>query len=160
MVYSCSSGVSVPGATTKTLAARRRGEDPMELAGIRALEQLPFLRGVWFVISVLPQEVKLMACSRLPWTRVWGCFYPAPFIVVEVMNGLKSFAVAAAGGEKDPDAAGGDHDDPRERWMALIERVCGAVAMLQQLRLLASINMSLKPPSRIFHTCGCSTHRG
>lgn len=101
------------------------------------MEQVPFLRCVWFVIGVLLQATKLMACSGLPWTPVLGCFYLASFIIVEVVNTLAVFAV------EELDSAG---DDPLERWIALCEKVCGAVAMLLQLALLVWVDLAMIPP--------------
>lgn len=136
VVYCCLD-LAPPVAAKRTIYMRRRNDDAMEFGGIRALEQLPFLRWVWFVIGVLPQVIKLMACSGLPWTQVWGWFYLAPFVVVEAMNALTRFAA----GEQDSPA-----DDPREHWIALAEKVCGAVAVLLQLALLAWIDLAVIPP--------------
>jgi hypothetical protein len=136
VVYCCL-GASPPVAAKRTIDARRRSDDATELGGIRALEQLPFLRWVWFVIGVLPQVIKLLACSGLPWTQVWGCFYLAPFVAVEAMNALTVLA---------PEGQDSTEDDPREHWVALAEKVCGAVAVLLQLALLAWIDLAVMPP--------------
>jgi hypothetical protein len=68
--------------------------------------------------------IKLMACSNLPWTQAWGCFYLVSFIFVEMMNTLTEFAVEVL------DSAG---DDLLEHWIALCNRVCGIAAVLLQL---------------------------
>lgn len=135
VAYSCL-GLSGPVAAKKVITARRSGDEDTGLGELRSLEQVPFLRCVWFV-GVLSQATKLMACSGLPWTQVWGCFYLASFIVVEVVNTLAVFAV------EELDSAG---DDPLERWIGLCEKVCGAVAMLLQLALLAWVDLAVIPP--------------
>jgi len=78
-----------------------------------------------------------MACSGLPWTQVWGCFYLVSFIIVEVMNTLAVFAV---------EELGPPGDDRLEYWITLCEKVCGAVAVLLQLALLAWVDLAVIPP--------------
>lgn len=136
VAYSCV-GLSGPVAAKKVIAARRGDDDDTERGGIRSLEQVLFVRCVVLAFGVLPQVIKLMACSGLPWTKVWGCFYLVSFIVVEVMKILAMFAV------EELDSAG---DDPLEHWMALCEKVCGAAAVLLQLALLAWVDLAVIPP--------------
>jgi hypothetical protein len=134
-------GLSPPTAAKKVMFARRRDiKDPE--TGHRALEQIMFWRFVWFVVGVLPQVIKLMACSGLPWTKLWAWFYLVSFIIVEVMETLAKFAK-----ERDP-----PEDYSRDLWIDFFDLACGAVAVLLQLFLLAWIDLAEKPPDHIVHT--------
>ena len=143
IAYSCL-GHSAPVAAKKVIVARCGDKEETELGGIQSLEQVLFLRCVLFVICVLPQTIKLMACFGLPWTQLWGCFYLVSFIVVEVMNTLAVFAV------EELDSA---RDDPLEHWITLCERICGAVAVLLQLTLLSWFDLpAILPDSNLIRT--------
>lgn len=48
------------------------------------MEENSFLFYLLVVIGPVPQVVKLPACSGVPMTTLWGCFYFLSFIVVEV----------------------------------------------------------------------------
>lgn len=121
-------GLSAPVAA-KIIEARRGGNEDTQ--------QKLFLKYAWFVFLVLPKVIKLMACSGLPWTQVWGCFYLLSFIVVEVMDNLARFAV------EELESAG---DDPLEKWLGRFEKVCGGVAVLLQLAILGWIDLAVMPP--------------
>jgi hypothetical protein len=64
----------------------------------------------------------------LPWTQAWGCFYLVSFIVIKMMNILAEFAA------EELDSA---RNDLLEHWTALCNKVCGIVALLLQLAVLA-----------------------
>lgn len=129
-------GFSPSLAAKRVLIAREHEieDNGPRRGGFQALEQLPFLRIVWFFIGVLPQVIKLLACTGLPGTQTWGCFYLSSFIVVETMNALSSFAA-----EEEIDF---EEDNPLERSLHICERTFGALAIFSQLCLLAWVDLA------------------
>jgi hypothetical protein len=89
------------------------------------------------VIGVLPQTIKLMACSGVPWTQAWGCFYLASFAVVELMGALAEFA---------PEEDDFSRSRPSDRWLDVCEKSLGTVAVLLQLAILAWVDLAVIPP--------------
>lgn len=132
-------GFSSPLAAKKILNARGHNEEDNEPGGIRILEQVLFLRCVWFIVGVLPQVIKLSACSGIPWTQLWACFYLSSFLVLEAMNILSMFAVEELG----PDPA--EVALLKDR-LFLFDRFCGGLAVLLQLALLAWVDLKVIPP--------------
>ena len=131
-------GLSAPAAAKKIISARNKSIEDTEVGGIRSLEKIPFLRWLVFVLGVLPQVIKLWACSGLPWTEVWGCCYIVSFFIVEGTNILAKIH-----------AENPAEDHHLEKRMAMCDRVCGAVAVLLQLYLLAWIDLAVIPADPI-----------
>jgi hypothetical protein len=91
-------------------------------------------------VGVVTQVVKLLACTGVPLTQLWGCFYFLSFLVVEVTYRL---------GETQKDTKSKPAALKRqEDWIDFWELVFGALAILLQLLLLASVDMRPTPPDQ------------
>jgi len=51
--------------------------------GLQALEDLTFVRWLFFVLGSLPQVIKLFSCNGIPWTKAWAAMYLISFTVIE-----------------------------------------------------------------------------
>jgi hypothetical protein len=131
-----SAGVLPPLFAAKRVIAARYDHALARSDGLQTLEQVPFLRWVWFVIGVLPQIIKLMACSGLPWTQAWGSFYLASFAVVELMGALTQFA---------PEEDEFTQNRPSDRLLDICGKSLGTVAVLLQLAVLAWVDLAVIP---------------
>lgn len=103
-----------------------------------------FLLSLVFGVGVLTQFVKLMACSGVPWTQVWACFYMLSFVVVEVTKRL---------GRPQKDAKTKPTENEvmqrQQPWIDWWEQACGYAAIILQLGILASVDMKAMPPDPI-----------
>jgi len=107
--------------------------------GIQQLEDSKPIRYMWFAIGVLPQALKLMACTGLPWTQAWGCFYLSSFLVREILDGLTNLT----------DKERFIDEELSRPWLELFERGCGSIAVLLQLGILALVDLAGIPPHRV-----------
>lgn len=115
-------------------------EDP-EPGRFLLLERNAYLLYLALGVGVVTQFVKLMACSGMPWTQVWGCFYILSYLVVEVTYKL---------GKNQRDApATNDALQRQEEWIEFWAKVCGVAAILLQLGILASVDMKGIPPNPV-----------
>jgi hypothetical protein len=103
-----------------------------------------FLLSLVFSVGVLTQFVKLMACSGVPWTQAWACFYMLSFVVVEVTKRLGS-------PQKDAKTKPTENEVIQclRPWLDWWEQACGYAAIILQLGILASVDMIAVPPNPI-----------
>jgi hypothetical protein len=101
-------------------------------------------------VGVFTQFIKLMACSGVPWTQVWGCFYVLSFLVVEV-----TYRLGKAQTDAKSKPARNDALKRQERWIDVWEKICGVAAILLQLAILASVDMKAIPPDPVRWTYIC-----
>lgn len=95
-------------------------------------------------VGVITQFIKLMACSGIPWTQVWGCLYLLSFFVAE---GTYRLAESRPYARRHP-----TRDSPlrlREEKIKTYEMACGVAAILLQLAVLASVDMKAIPPDPV-----------
>ncbi|KAF2267548.1 hypothetical protein CC78DRAFT_613981 [Lojkania enalia] len=130
-------------AASRVIAIRNEDIGNAESWGFQHLEQSVFLRGFLFIAGVLPQIIKLLACSGLPWTQTWACFYLAPFVVVEAIHVLAQYESEA------PDISKGNSLEKLDWWLARGEQILGAMAILLQLAVLALVDLAGIPPDPI-----------
>lgn len=78
-------------AAKLVMATRMRTERAGE-GDLQHLETSAFLRWFVFIIGVLPQTIKLLACEGILWTTIWGMFYLSPFVACEIMDILSRFS--------------------------------------------------------------------
>jgi hypothetical protein len=105
-----------------------------------SLERNPFLSYLSLLVFVVPQVVKLLACSGWPMTTLWGCLYFLSFVVVEVTYRL--------GKTKKDTKSKNDALKRHERWINNWDFLFGVLAILLQLLLLASVDMRPTPPDQ------------
>ena len=122
-----------------TLAAKRvrklREEEVerTQVEGIQSIEQSPFLRWFFVVFGVLPQVIKLFACSGIPWTQTSACLYLASFVVTEGFQKMAEFA------KEEPDNFGHNR---LEDLLSRFEKLFGALAILLQMGVLALVDLA------------------
>jgi len=46
---------------------------------------MTWLRWLFFVLGTLPQAIKLMVMSGVPWTKAWGLMLLSSFLLVEML---------------------------------------------------------------------------
>lgn len=114
-------------------------EDP-NIGRLLSLERNAYLLYLALGVGVITQFVKLMACSGVPWTQVWGCFYVVSFFVVDVTNRL-----GKTSGDAKAKPAENDDLKRQEGWLDFWELFFGFVAILLQLGILASVDMKAIP---------------
>jgi hypothetical protein len=131
-------GLSLATAAKRTKIDRERDNDVSSGEMQSLLEQAVWLRIMCFVFGALFQIIKLMACSGLPWTQAWGCFYLASFVVVEAMNALASF-----------EELDSFDDPPIDYRLDLFEKTVGGIAVLLQLAVLAWVDLAVRPPDKV-----------
>ena len=95
-------------------------------------------------VGAVTQFIKLMACSGIPWTQVWGCCYFLSFLVLDVTCRL-----GKSQGDAQSKPAYNDDQNRRKKWIAGWEKVCCVAAILLQLAILASVDMKAMPPDPI-----------
>jgi hypothetical protein len=103
--------------------------------GLPEIDKSFVLKALLFVVGVLPQALKLMACSGVPWTKTWASFYLVEFLVVGTMKLL---------------ASSEDVEEPRDYWLDLMDKILGGIAVLVQLSILAWIDLAVVPPNILF----------
>jgi hypothetical protein len=54
-------------------------------SGIRTIEKMTWLRWLFFVLGTLPQAIKLMVMSDVPWMKAWGMILLSSFLLVEIL---------------------------------------------------------------------------
>lgn len=94
------------------------------------------MRGIYFIFGGLLPFIKLMGCSGIPWTQVFGCCYFISFVVAEGMNILTALTNEI-----------GDHTEVP--LLAFYERGVSGLAMTLQLALLAWADLAGVPPDPI-----------
>ncbi|KAL2061411.1 hypothetical protein VTL71DRAFT_7684 [Oculimacula yallundae] len=64
-------------------------EEMHELEGVQSLENMTWLRWLWFILGTLPPAIKLLAMSGIPWEQAWGLMFLTSWTITE---GLMIFA--------------------------------------------------------------------
>jgi hypothetical protein len=54
-------------------------------SGFRTIEKMTWLRWLFFVLGTLPQAIKLMVMSDVPWMKAWGMILLSSFLLVEIL---------------------------------------------------------------------------
>ena len=133
-------GLSPPSAAKKVLTERNKDLETPQTEGIQSLEKLPFLRWFFFVFGVLPQVIKLLACSGIPWTQISACLYLASFLVTEALKAIAKFAE-----EEGPDDFENERLEKWENLLSICEKCFGALAVLLQMSVLALVDLARIP---------------
>lgn len=114
-------------------------QDVEKPGGIHNIEEIPALRFLCLVVMMLPQIIKLLICSGIPWEKIWACCWLADFAVMEALGALAKSA------KDKPDTAKGD---ALERLLAFGDKLFGVVAVLLQIFTLAYVDLAAIPPDR------------
>ena len=67
------------------LIRERFDEDRESDNAIGKIQQLTWLRYLFFVIGTLPPAIKMIAMQGLPWTKTWAIMYLTSFLATEVL---------------------------------------------------------------------------
>ena len=105
--------------------------------GAKASEEATLLRVLLFasfVVGMLYPFIELLACSGLLGTQVWASAYFTSYVVVFGMTFLASFAER----ENFQDEAG----------LNQCETILGYIAVLEQLVILAYVDLAILPPNK------------
>jgi uncharacterized membrane protein len=116
--------------------------EPPKREGLLSSERNVFLLYLVLVAGVVTQFVKLMACSRVPWTQTWGCFYFLSYVVVEIMYRLGK----TAQNDTRTRLAKKDALVRSLKWIEFWELIFGFAAIILQLAILAAVDMKAIPP--------------
>jgi len=71
--------------TIKLLISERFGDDEKGEEGIQAIENVTFVRWLFFVFGTAGPAIKLMAMEGILWTKAWGAMFLTSFLVVEIL---------------------------------------------------------------------------
>jgi len=149
-----------PANSARGVLRARKAKSKM---AIQDLEEFGFLRLLGFLGGILSQTVKLLACSGLPWTQMWACFYVTSYLVVEGINLLDRFAT------DDREPTEGTMFEPwfdpwfDPRWEPL-EKSLGGIAIVLQLVVLAWVDLAVRPsdvvtpPGSLYHALRFCAH--
>jgi hypothetical protein len=132
-------------AAKLVMATRKRGERAGEAGGFQYLETSNFLRWFVFILGVVPQTIKLLACKGIPWTTTWGLLYLSAFVVSEIMDILSRFSNDS---NQEPPLQVDNIEELDER-LRVVERAFGAIAIFLQLGVLALVDLAVLPPDQI-----------
>ncbi|PVH89500.1 hypothetical protein DL98DRAFT_102290 [Cadophora sp. DSE1049] len=64
-------------------------DESNNIEGVQSLENMTWLRWLWFVLGTLPPAIKLLAMGGIPWEQAWGLMFLTSWTVNE---GLMIFA--------------------------------------------------------------------
>ena len=54
-------------------------------SNLRQLQENELFRGILFLLGVLPQAIKLFACTGLFWAKIWAALYLTSFALIETL---------------------------------------------------------------------------
>lgn len=87
--------------------------------GLQSVEKTGAVRALLFCLGTLPQIVKLMALSGIPWTKAWAGMYLGSLLIIELL------ALVAEKQDEDAQTASTRYNSSLFRYLSTIKRVLG-----------------------------------
>ena len=79
-------GLSMTFETSLVILIKERFDKDRESDNaIRNIQQLTWLRYLFFAIGTLPPAIKMIAMQGIPWTKTWAIMYLTSFLATEIL---------------------------------------------------------------------------
>lgn len=128
--------------------------------GIQNIENMIWMRWVFFILGTLPPALKLLSVEGIPWSRTWVILFLSSWIVNEILAFLVWFKPLSRRSTAQLESWPGFEPRRQEsrldrlrRWIYHLKRSLGLSALIIQLILMSEVVRSIyhKSPDDNFH---------